>query len=307
MSVTPPISISVFAKAGWNFFNHVTPKPTSATRMVAIGMIVSAVALVLIAKISLFTGLAVTLGACALVNHADLKASAEAQKELEAKLRTGSRDLEEILQNIKHETQITRFQKGEFIEQSSNLGLVIAQIKQHSDALDSSIETLKTTSSNFDSKLNKHESNFKLLDKTIEDSQKKISAIQISNEKFEENTKSFQENIDVLKKELLTLESIKIQIKEVYTKIHELQDESRNSVETMSSITRETASRLEAVASTLEQNFPLFSRIETMDKRLSECWELTQRIRQEQQAPRVAPAQQFQQVVRTAAGMQYRR
>jgi chromosome segregation ATPase len=173
--------------------------------------------------------------------------------------------------------------------------------------VDSSIESLKTTSSNFDSKLNKHESNFKLLDKTIEDSQKKIAAIQISNEKFEENTKSFQENIDVLKKELLTLESIKIQIKEVYTKIHELQDEGRNSVETMSSITRETASRLEAVASTLEQNFPLFSRIETMDKRLSECWELTQRIRQEQQAPRVAPAQQFQQVVRTAAGMQYRR
>jgi chromosome segregation ATPase len=307
MSVAPPISIFDFAKAGWNFFSQVTPKPTSVTRMVAIGMIVSAVALVLIAKISLVAGFALTLGAYTLVNHADLQACAEAQKALESKLRYSSRDLDEILQNIKQDSQITRFQKGEVMEQSSNLGLIITQMQQYLDAVNASVESIKITSSSFDSKLNQHEGNFKLLDKAAEDSQKKIATLQISMEMFQENTKSFQENIDILKRELLNLESTKDQIQEVYNKIHELQDEGRNNAETLSGTIRETASRLEAVASSMEQNFPLLRRIESMDKRLSECWELSQKIRQEQQAPRMAPVQQFQQVVRTAAGMQYRR
>ncbi len=296
MSVTPPISISVFAKAGWNFFNHVTPKPTSATRMVAIGMIVSAVALVLIAKISLFTGLAVTLGACALVNHADLKASAEAQKELE-EIRKNFKEAQASSSSENHELEN---HVESFIKQVAELQESISQSKISAHELKQNILIIE-------SKVNSHQEltdNFATTVKKFEE--KNVTLGDLVNS-INSNLKNFMESSGDLKDQLSSLKRFREDLDAVNQQFDLLQREDRGNYENLSSSFLENAARLEAVTQRLEKFKPIEDRIESMDKRLSECWELTQRIRQEQQAPRVAPAQQFQQVVRTAAGMQYRR
>lgn len=310
MSLNVPLSAYNFAVAGWNFFNQILPNPTSAPRMLATGLIVSAVALVLLAKISLLAGLTLTLGAYNLVNHSDLKAFAHAQKELEEKLQkfnTCTHDLNKTIQTIKDGFEISRLQKVEVVEHSLNLASVVPQIQNYLANVDTSADFLKKASEVFDSKLNQQETNLKRLEENILDNHFKITALQENFTLFQENTKYFYENIENFKKELLALETIKLKLEEAYFKIQNLQDEGRGNVENMNLTIRETASRLETVASSLEKISPLLGQIPAMEKRIGECWDISQRLRQEQQAPRVAPMQQFQQVVRTVSGNPYRR
>lgn len=277
--------------------------------MVAIGIIVSAVAMVLFAKISFLAGFALTLGAYTLVNHSDLKDFARAQKELEDKLvgfNTLSLELNNALENLKQESQTVKSEKEEIFRYSSELQSQLSQGQEYFTNINASIDSLIATSSILDARLNDQQVQFKTVDENIKQTEEKTATLERSVDLFRDNVRSFQDSVHVLGKELLDLGSLKDQIQELTIKTHNLQDDNRGNIESLNQTIIEITARLEVVSSNLEKTLPLFSQIQRMDQQLRECWEISQRLNQ-QQGPRMAPAQQFQQVVRSAQGLGYRR
>ncbi|MBM3196039.1 MAG: hypothetical protein FJZ62_04770 [Chlamydiae bacterium] len=309
MSAVSPISVPSFVVSGWNFFSKITPQPTSINRMVAIGIIVSAVAMVLLAKISFLAGFTLTLGAYTLVNHSDLKAFTRAQKELEDKLLSlnggnrsilpANKDFKEVLSKLTTEDNlliedirsITR-QLPELQENYITCLNLVQELQQNTDIVDSKlIESLRIT--------DEVSAGLKLLEKKNLDLDAGLVAV------FKE-VGSFKEDLDAFKEKISSLSTVKTQFESVVQQIDLIQEVDRGNYENLNSSLLESSAKLELVTQKLEKFTSIDSQIQRMDQRLSECWEISQRFNQ-QQGQRMAPAQQFQQVVRSAQGLGYRR
>lgn len=309
MSTVSPISVPSFVVSGWNFFSKITPQPTSINRMVAIGIIVSAVAMVLFAKISFLAGFALTLGAYTLVNHSDLKDFARAQKELEDKFFTlnggnhsilqANKDFKEGLSKLISEDHL-------LIEDIRSIARHLPELQERYIACSNLVQKLQQNTDIVDSKLNDSlritdevSARLKALEKKNLDLDAGLTAV------FEE-VGPFKEDLDAFKEKISSLTTLKTQFESVVQQIDLIQEVDRGNYENLNSSLLESSAKLELVTQKLEKFASIDSQIQRMDQQLRECWEISQRLNQ-QQGPRMAPAQQFQQVVRSAQGLGYRR